>query len=200
MTYLPAGLCGLYPPSSQLHWPLWCRVWRCSFYFLPRQHVDCSTSALLLMHFALTECSSELLLQFFLEPLRTFCFASLAPWKVRQAEALLALSCSYSLCWQSWGYSLSGSTLSMLPGWQHNFNYSSQISSLAESGLCIWLCWWTSPWIAQRQLYIWGQLLATSMELWQATATCCLPVSLGGWNTEDPQEVQGWSGKGRLED
>ena len=36
------------------------------------------------------------------------------------------------------------------------------------------------------------------MELWQATASCYRP--LGGWNTEDQQEVQGWSGKGRLED
>ena len=36
------------------------------------------------------------------------------------------------------------------------------------------------------------------MELWQATASCYR--SLGGWNTEDQQEVQGWSGKGRLED
>jgi hypothetical protein len=49
---------------SPLHWPSWCTVRRCSFYFRPRQHVDCLTSALLLMHFAPTECSSGSIQQF----------------------------------------------------------------------------------------------------------------------------------------
>ena len=140
---------------SPLHWPSWCTVRRCSFYFRPRQHVDCLTSALLLMHFAPTECSSGSIQQFirrhpplssfFLVPLKTFCFASLAPWKERESEltqkALWALPRSYSLCWQGWGCSRSGSTLSMLPGWQPNFHHSSQICSSTGSGLWIWLCW-----------------------------------------------------------
>ncbi len=59
-------------------------------------HVDCSTSTLLLIHLAPTECSSGSLQQFirrhsprssFLVPLRTFYFASLASWKATKSES-----------------------------------------------------------------------------------------------------------------
>jgi hypothetical protein len=131
-------------------------------------HVDCSTSTLLLMHFAPNECGSSGSLQQFIRrhsPRSSFfsafedlllCITGImeshgvrklyapSPIPTLYVGKVEDILCPVPLfpCF------LDGN---IKEAWIHNFHHSIQICSLTESGLCIRLCRWTSTWIAQRQ-------------------------------------------------